>query len=77
MLVNCESADASLKAACVAKMEPQIQSCSANAPAIMHDKAQYKSVAKAYWACVISHPFCRSVEVTSLENMRALCGKQT
>jgi hypothetical protein len=77
LLANCKSEDPNTEAACVARMEPKIQSCSANAPTTSKDKAQYKAVAEAYFDCVMPNLVCSGVEITSSEQMRAVCRKQT
>jgi hypothetical protein len=76
MLINCESPDPAVKSACISKIEPRVLSCLPSITAFA-DKAQYKKAAKPYLGCVMPNPFCRGIEITSDEQMRAVCGRHT
>ena len=70
--VNCKSNDAAIEQACNAMLSERIAACQGGEPAVFETRESYSARAKRFGACVMPTPICHGVEVTSLEQCKAV-----
>ena len=75
--VNCKAEDATVEAACIARIERRSVSCFKEPlipyPSVLDDREHSKRVSRRYLDCVMPHPICHGMEVKSSEDKSRLC----